>query len=71
MISAMPDIDYDLLMTVQEAARELHLAVPTVHSMVSRGTFATIDTRFGKLITVESVEAYKANRLGKPGRKSG
>jgi len=71
MIYAMSDIDYDLLMTVQEAAKELRLAVPTVHSMVSRGTFSTLDTRFGKLITVESVNAYKAERLGKPGRRSG
>ena len=69
MIIAM-SIDYDLLMTVQEAARELHLAVPTVQSMVSRNTLDTVETRFGRLITRNSVEAYKANRLGKPGRKS-
>ena len=71
MIYAMPEIDYDLLMTVTETAKELRLAVSSVHSMVSRGTFATVDTRFGKLITVESVNAYKAERLGKPGRNSG
>jgi hypothetical protein len=71
MIAAtMPDIDFDLLLTVTETARELHLAVSSVQSMVSRGTLKTVDTRFGKLITVESVEEYKRHRLGRPGKKS-
>lgn len=70
MITAMPDIDFDQLYTVQEAAKELQLAASTVASMVSRGTLETVETRFGKLITLASVEAYAAERRGKPGRKS-
>jgi hypothetical protein len=68
MIASMHD--YDTLLTAREAARELNLAVSSVQSMVSRGTLQTVETRFGNLITVESVDAYRNLRLGKPGRKA-
>jgi excisionase family DNA binding protein len=70
MITSMPDINLDLLYTVREAAGELRLAASTVASMVSRGTLETIDTRFGRLITKDSVDSYRTKSLGKPGRKS-
>lgn len=69
MIAQM-EINFDELYTVKEAAKELRLAASTVASMVSRGTLATVETRFGKLITLESVKDYATERLGKPGRKS-
>ena len=69
MIAQM-DINFDELYTVQEAAKELRLAASTVASMVSRGTLETVETRFGKLITIASLQNYAAERRGKPGRKS-
>lgn len=70
MIATMPDINFDELYTVHEAATELRLAASTVASMVSRGTLETVETRFGKLITIASLQNYAAERRGKPGRKS-
>jgi hypothetical protein len=69
MITSITQIDLSALLTVKEAASELHLAASTVASMASRGTLETVDTRFGKLITVDSVQSYRSSRLGKPGRR--
>jgi hypothetical protein len=69
MITATHNTDYTELLTVREAAEELQLAACTVASMVSRGTLSTVQTRFGRLITVQSVVEYRSQHRGKPGRK--
>jgi len=70
MVSQSDQYDLSQLYTVAEASQKLGLAMSSIASMVSRGTLQTVETRFGNLITVESVDAYRNLRLGKPGRKA-
>ncbi len=70
MISQLNQYDLSRLYTISEAAQEMGLAMSSVASMVSRGTLKTQETRFGKLITDDSVNEYKEKSLGKPGRRA-
>lgn len=62
-------IDFSQLLTAQEAAAQLDLAISTVQSMVSRNSIETIETRLGKLIHVDTVKKYLEERRGKVGPK--
>lgn len=61
--------DFDKLLTAEEAAAELQLALSTVQSMVSRRLIDTVDTRLGRLIPAEAVKQYIRERRGKYGPK--
>ena len=60
--------ELDHLLTVPKVAARLGLDVSTVASIVSRGELETVQTRFGRLITDDSVNAYRETRLGKRGK---
>ncbi len=64
--------DFEDVLTITEAAATLNCAEQTVRNLIAQRRLSTTETRFGKLITRESVAEYQQNRA-KPGRpaKSG
>lgn len=64
---AMAD-NIDTLLTLTEAAEVLCCAEQTVRNLIAMNRVETQDTRFGRLITKESVDRYLSEKRGKVGR---
>jgi excisionase family DNA binding protein len=58
---------YDDVLTIAEAAEQLQCAPQTIRNLVAMDRLETVETRFGRLITRESVREYQQKR-SKPGR---
>lgn len=55
--------------TVAQAAEELRLSKSTVHKQITAGAITATRVGNGLLVHRDELERYRAQSLGKPGRK--
>lgn len=60
--------ELDQLLTLTEAAEVLCCAEQTVRNLIAMNRVQTQATRFGRLITKDSVDKYLSEKRGKVGR---